>query len=82
MPVSVHTLHSTYVVLEQFITEDTWAEKILREDSLAVGKNTQLNHSRTLAQEYQRQDTKSIIENFHNLEPKAFMDMMVNTYTK
>ncbi len=39
---------SLYVVLEHFVIEDSWAEKSLREDSLAVGRNDQACHSRTL----------------------------------
>jgi hypothetical protein len=73
---------SLFVVLEQFITEDSWAEKILREDSLAVGRNDQANHSRTLEKSYQLQDTQCIVKDYANLEPKSFMDMLVNTFTR
>jgi hypothetical protein len=44
---------SLYVVLEHFKIEDLWAEKSLQEDSLAVGRNDQAGHSRTLDRTYQ-----------------------------
>jgi hypothetical protein len=70
------------VVLEHFVIKDSWAEKSLREDSLAVGRNDQAGHSRTLDRTYQRQDTQKIAKDFANMKPKAFMDMIVNTLTR
>ena len=67
---------------EHFVIEDSWAEKSLWEDSLAVSRNDQAGHSRTLDQTYQRQDTQSIAKDFANMKPKAFMDMIVNTLTR
>jgi hypothetical protein len=73
---------SLYVVLEHFNIEDSWAEKSLQEDSLAVGRNAQAGQSRTLDQTYQRKDTQNIAKDFANMKPKAFMDMIVKTLTR
>ena len=45
-------------------------------------RNDQAGHTRTLDRAYQRQDTQSIVKDFANLEPKAFMDMIINTLTR
>jgi hypothetical protein len=66
-----------YVVLDKFIHSESLAKKTLREESLAVGKDNQANHSRTLAAEQKRQDRKALCQDFENVEPSMYMDSLV-----
>lgn len=68
---------SLYVVLDKFIHSESLAKKTLREESLAVGKDNQANHSRTLAAEQKRQDRKALCQDFENVEPSMYMDSLV-----
>jgi hypothetical protein len=70
------------VVLDCFITSESRAEKIHRDNSLAVGKTNQFNQSRILAQIYQQMDAQKSAKDYDNMEPKTFMAMMVATFSK
>jgi hypothetical protein len=52
--------------------------KLLREDSLAVGRSTEEKKGRTLAAVEKRLDLRSICLDFGKMKPADYMDMVVN----
>ena len=68
------------LVVDKFISSETWAQKVLREESLAVGRQDQSNSTRSLAATHQRKDLQALCTDFPNVEPNVYMDTLINFY--
>jgi hypothetical protein len=68
---------SLFTILEHFVERDSWAEQILREDSVMAGGMRQHNRGRKEAQQARKEDLQAICQNFANMTPTSYMNALV-----
>jgi hypothetical protein len=69
---------SLYNVLDHFIQRDSWAEKTLQEESVAVGGNSlDKSTSRALHRQQRRLDLQAICKDFAAMPPTYYMERLV-----
>lgn len=70
-----------YHVLEGFIQQDSWAEKTLREDNMAMGGNAQgVNKNRHLKAVQTRLDLKALCLSWGKMSIKEYMDSLIRFF--
>jgi hypothetical protein len=67
-----------YTILEHFALKDSWAEKILQEDCVAVGGNALENSKTRSLQRVQRAlDLQAVCQDVENVTPAEYMKRLI-----